>query len=154
MLAIAKGALPVLCIFMLVVMLSTEAIAGSNEEILAAARAGDRAGVETAFAAGASVNAVDKKGLSPLGLAGLTPLGLAAAYGHRNIAEFLLDHGANVDAVRQLQTNAAEHSGGVRQCRRCRLSARSWSDVNERDIAGLTPLEWAALGVTRPLLRC
>ena len=85
-LAIALGALALFWLLVFNAMLIVEAKAGPNEDILAAAKAGDRAGAEAAFAAGASVNAVDQKGLSPLGLAGLTPLGLAAAYGHRNIA--------------------------------------------------------------------
>src|SRR5712691_4177159 len=69
-------------IFFLVILAGTQASAGPNEDILAASKAGDRARVEAALTYGASVNAVDEKGLSPPGLMGLTPLGLAAAYGH------------------------------------------------------------------------
>ena len=146
MVATAKSALWVTCVFVLIVM-RTQANAGPNDDILAAARAGDRAGVEAAFAAGASVNAVDKKGLSPLGLAGLTPLGLAAAYGHRNIAEFLLNHGANVDAAsadgfEQTPLNKAAQYGSADVAA---LLLDHGADIDARDIAGATPLEWAAL---------
>ncbi len=89
--------------FLLVCAAGTEALVGPNDDILAASKAGDKAGAEVALASGASVNAVDEKGQSPLGLNGLTPLGLAAAYGHKNVAAFLLDRGANLDVTDSLK---------------------------------------------------
>jgi hypothetical protein len=69
-----------LCFVLFVDMVGIEANAGPNEDILAASKAGDRAAVEAALTKGASVNAIDKEGLSPGGIPGLTLLGLAAAY--------------------------------------------------------------------------
>jgi ankyrin repeat protein len=141
MLAVARGGLRLLCILVLVGVLRVAANAGPNEDILAAATAGDRAGVEAALAKGASVNAVD-----PLGLpVQTTPLGIAAANGHKNIAEFLLDHGANVNGVDGLEQAplhmAAEHgSADV-----AKLLLDRGADVDARDVAGATPLGWAAL---------
>ena len=68
---VAKGGLRLLFLSVLFVVLSAKANAGPNEDILAAAKAGDRMAVEAALAAGASVNAVDARGLSPLGLSDL-----------------------------------------------------------------------------------
>jgi len=144
-LAIAKGALAFHSFAVLIVLLSAEANAGPNEDILAAAKAGNRAGVEAALAAGASVNAVDEKGLSPLGLSGLTPLGLAAAYGHRNVAEFLLDRGASVDATDGLKHTPLQIAAEYGNADVAALLLDHGADVDARDIAGATPLEWGAL---------
>jgi ankyrin repeat protein len=142
--AIAKGLPLLLFVFVFVVIPRIDASAGTpNGDILAAARAGDRAGVDTALASGASVNAVDENGLSPRGLAGLTPLGLAAAYGHRNIAEFLLNRGANVDGAsadgfEQTPLNKAAQYGSADVAA---LLLDHGADINARDIAGATPLQ-------------
>jgi ankyrin repeat protein len=145
---VAKAAL----LFLFVVStLGAAALATPNEDILAAAKAGDRAGVEAALTQGASVNAVatyneqDANELSPLGLSGLTPLGIAAIYGHRNVAEFLLDRGANLDVRNGFEQTplhtAAEHgSTDV-----AKLLLDRGADVNARDFLGATPLGWAAL---------
>ncbi len=103
--------------------------------------------METALAAGASINAVDEKGLSPLGLGGLTPLGLAAAFGHRNVAEFLLEHGANVDAVSAdgLEQTPLNEAAKFDSADVAALLLDHGADVNARDIAGATPLGWAGL---------
>jgi ankyrin repeat protein len=141
----AKGALLVLFFSVLIVVLSAKANAGPNEDILAAAKAGDRLAVETALAAGASVNAVDAKGLSPLGLSGLTPLGLASAYGHRNVVELLLNQGANisaVDAMGQTPLHLAAQYGNVDVAA---LLIEHGADVDARDIFGVTPLQCAAV---------
>jgi ankyrin repeat protein len=132
---------------LLVALTCVEVLAGPNEDILAASKAGDKASVEAALTQGASVNVVDEKGLAPLGLAGLTPLGLAAAYGHRNIAEFLLDRGANVDVksrdgLEQTPLHLAAEQGNTDVAK---LLIERGADVNARDIAGATPLGWAAL---------
>jgi Ankyrin repeats (3 copies) len=125
-------------------VVTAKANAGPNEDILAAARAGDRSGVETALAAGASVNAVDEKGLSPLGLAGLTPLGLTAAYGHRNIAELLLDHGASVGAKGGLGETPLHLASEYGYADVAALLLNHGGDIDARDSVGATPLEWAA----------
>jgi ankyrin repeat protein len=144
--AITKLALPMLCVFTLVVALSAEAVAGPNEDILAASKTGDRAAVEAALSQGASINAVDEKGLSPLGLAGLTPLGLAAAYGHRNVVALLLVHGASLDVrsrgFEQTPLHLAAERGNTNVAK---LLLDRGANVDPRDFAGVTPLAWAAL---------
>jgi ankyrin repeat protein len=117
-----------------------QAIAGPNEDILAASKAGDRAGVEAALIQGASVNAVD-----PLAVPSLTPLGLAAYYGHENVAAFLIERGANVTARDGLDDTplhvAAEHgSTNV-----AKLLLDRGADANARDFLGTSPLGFAAL---------
>jgi Ankyrin repeats (3 copies) len=114
--AITKGVLPLLCAFATVVVLNVETHAGPNEDILSAARAGDRTGVEATLTQGASVNAVDHEGLAPLGLPRSTTLALAAVYGHRNVAEFQLDRGANLaarDGLEQTPLHLAAEYGGT-----------------------------------------
>jgi hypothetical protein len=59
-------------VIVLIGVMSMEAVAGPNDDLLAAAKSGERSGVEAAIAQGASVNAVDEKGLSPVGLNGMT----------------------------------------------------------------------------------
>jgi hypothetical protein len=142
LLATTKGALPAIYACVIVVTLGlAETNAGPNEEIVSAATLGDRAGVEAAFAAGASVNAVD-----PLGLPGqTTPLSGAAANGHRNVAEFLLDHGASVDGKDGLEQTplhiAADHgSEDV-----AKLLLDRGANVDARDFLGATPLQYSAL---------
>jgi ankyrin repeat protein len=132
-------------VIVLIGVMSMEAVAGPNDDLLAAAKSGERSGVEAAIAQGASVNAVDEKGLSPVGLNGMTPLGLAAAYGHRNVAEFLLDRGANLDTKdflghAPLHMAAEYGSDGV-----AKLLLDRGADIDARDVVGATPLMWAAL---------
>jgi hypothetical protein len=101
--------------------------------------------VEKALANGASVNAIDEKGLSPLGLTGLTPLGLAAAYGHKTVAEFLLAHGADLavgDALELTPLHLAAEYGSVDVAK---LLLDRGADIDRRDMLGATPLAWAAL---------
>jgi ankyrin repeat protein len=144
--AIAKFALLLLCVLALLAALGAEAVAGPNEDILAASKAGNTAGVEAALAQGASINAVDEKGLSPLELPGLTPLALTAAYGHRNVAEFLLNHGANLDirsrGLEQTPLHSAAEHGNTNVAE---LLLDRGADVDPRDVVGATPLAWAAL---------
>jgi ankyrin repeat protein len=85
----SAASLPFLALFMLLLLIG-RANAGPNEEILWAAKAGDLGKVEAALSAGASVNAQDADGL--------TPLMMAAIYGHANVAGLLLDRAANLNA--------------------------------------------------------
>jgi len=130
-------------------MLGSEARAGPNDDIIAAAKLGDRAAAEAAFTAGASVNAVD-----PLGSPGqTTPLSIVAANGHRNVAEFLLDHGANVngaDGLEQTPLHAAADNGSDAVAK---LLIDRGAAIDARDFLGATPLHYAALRGHRSLVR-
>src|SRR3990167_7160843 len=64
---------------------------GPNEDLLAAAIAGDSAGVEAALDAGANINSVN--------IHGSTALILAAFEGHRDIVRLLLDRGADINTI-------------------------------------------------------
>lgn len=140
-----RATLSLIAVFVLLVTLSAQANAGPNEDILSAAKAGDLRKAEAALAAGASVNAVDEKGLSPTGLVGLTPLGLAAAYGHRNIAEFLLDHGASIGTKGGLGETPLHVASEHGYADVAALLLKHGADIDARDIVGATPLQWAAL---------
>jgi ankyrin repeat protein len=144
--AVAKLALSLLGALTLVATLNAQAAAGPNEDILEASKAGDRARVEAALTQGASINAIDEKGLSVLGLAGLTPLGLAAQYGHTNVAELLLDRGANLEGrsrgFEQTPLHLAAERGNTNVTK---LLLDRGANVDPRDLLGATPLAWAAL---------
>lgn len=113
-------------------------VAGPNEDILAASKAGDRAGVEVALANGASVNARDKDEM--------TPLRLAAIYGHKNVAILLLDHGANIETrdeiLGQTPLHLAASNGNMDVVA---LLLNRGAGVNVPDRINATPLDWAAL---------
>jgi ankyrin repeat protein len=132
-----KAAGWLLSVLVLNCTLAAEAPAGPNDDMLAAAKAGDRSGVEAALASGASVNARGDD---------LTPLMLAAIYGHVNVAAILLEHGANLDArdsvLRQSPITLAAQNGNVDVAK---LLLRRGADVNSRDAMDATPLHWAAL---------
>ena len=133
-----KAAGWLLSVLVLSCTLAAEASAGPNDDILAAAKTGDRSGVEAALARGGSVNARDDYDL--------TPLMLAAIYGHANVAAILLEHGANLDAIdsglRQSPITLAAQNGNVDVAK---LLLRRGVDVNSRDAMDATPLHWAAL---------
>jgi ankyrin repeat protein len=134
---IAKVAGRLLSVFALICTLDAEALAAPNDDILAAAKAGDRSGVEAALASGASVNA--------RGDYDATPLMLAAIYGHANVAALLLDRGANLNArsaLGQTPITIAAQNGNVDVAK---LLLGRGADVNSRDAMDATPLHWAAL---------
>src|SRR3990167_6042167 len=64
---------------------------GLNEDLLAAAKAGYSAGVETAIAAGADINTID--------FCGRTALIMAVALGYTNTVRLLLDRSADINHV-------------------------------------------------------
>jgi ankyrin repeat protein len=136
-----------LSLFAFVVLLLPigRAHAGPNEEILSAAKAGDLGKVEAVLTTGASVNAVDEKGLSPIGLAGLTPLGLAAAYGHRKVSEFLLDRGGSISVKDGLGATPLHLAAEYGHTDVVSLLLNHGAEIDARDIMGATPLQWAAL---------
>jgi len=131
--------------FLLFIMAGVPAFAVPNEDILAASKAGDRAGVEAALASGASVNAVDEKGLTTDHVPGLTPLGLAAFYGHKNVAVVLLAQGAKVDATNILGQTPLHQAAMNDSTDVAKLLLDYHANVNARGLVGDTPLAWAAL---------
>jgi len=128
--------------FLLFCATGTEALAGPNEDIIAAAKLGDKAAVETAINNGASVNAFD-----PLAMPGeTTALGIAAANGHENVAKSLLDHGANVSGRDGLQLTPLHMAADHGNHSVAKLLLAHAADVNARDFLGATPLHYAATG--------
>jgi len=74
----------------------------------------------------------------------LTALAIAAKFGHYNIAEFLLDHGADVNAHRDNDGNTPLQLACI--CGRfdvARLLLEKGADVTNRNDDGYTPLTWA-----------
>jgi ankyrin repeat protein len=139
---VVKAAAWLLSVLVFICTLAAEAPAGPNDDILAAAKAGDRSGVEAALASGASVNARDDYES--------TPLMLAAIYGHANVAAFLLDHGANLNAGDSVlgwtPITLAAGNGNVEVVK---LLLGRGAGVNSRDKMDATPLHQAALSGQR-----
>jgi len=81
---------------------------------------------------------------------GFGPLGLAAFFGRREIAEILLDAGANpntpsANAIRVCPIHsAAAHRDHVRSLQMCRLLLERGADPNVAQAGGWTPLHQAA----------
>jgi len=80
---------------------------------------------------------------------GWTPLHLAAFFGHRDLAELLLERGADVNArsrsARFARENTPLHAAAAnRQVAVAELLVARGADVNARDASGFTPLALAA----------
>ncbi|MGY8732999.1 MAG: ankyrin repeat domain-containing protein [Pirellulales bacterium] len=109
-----------------------------------AARRDDIVAVKQHLAAGTDVNAKASNG---------TPLHLAATFGHKEIAELLIDKGADVNAVGGLLGWTPLH-WAAREGRKevAELLIAKGADVNAKDEDGKKPLDWAD-GETADLLR-
>jgi uncharacterized protein len=141
----------------------------ANARLLAAARAGDQAGVARALSDGASVNARNRIGETVLIIAlkndrpalamdmlnagtdvnlaavnGVTPLMTAAHAGQTDIVRLLLAKGANVTAVDRLQKNAMTYAAGQGRTDIVVLLLRAGVDPNAIYVHQLTALMWAA----------
>ena len=80
---------------------------------------------------------------------GWTPLHLAAFFGHRELAQLLLDRGADVNArsksERFAKSNTPLHAAAAnKQVEVARLLVERGADVNAKDGHGFTPLALAA----------
>src|SRR5215470_511956 len=140
-----------------------------NTQLLAAARAGDEAGVRHALADGANVNARNRLGETVLVIAlkndrpamaiqmidagtdvnlaaanGVTPLMAAAHGGHLDVTRHLLAKGADVGAVDRLKKNAMTYAAGQGNTEVVVLLLQSGVDANALYAHDLTALMWAA----------
>ena len=80
---------------------------------------------------------------------GWTALHLAAFFGHRDLAEMLLDHGADVNSrsksERFARANTPLHAAAAnRQVDVAALLLERGADITARDVSGFTPLALAA----------
>ncbi len=83
---------------------------------------------------------------SPSYLSGATPLHLAAINGHYTIAEYLLEHSAEVDATtleHSTPLHFAAQGAHLQQTRLVALLIEHGTDVNAVDVIGQTPLHYA-----------
>jgi ankyrin repeat protein len=140
-----------------------------NVRLLAAARAGDQAGVARALADGATPNARNREGESALLIAlknerpelalqmlaagadvnlaavnGVTPLMAAAHAGHTALVRDLLGKGADVNATDQLRKTAMIYAAGEGHTEVVVLLLRAGIDPNAVYAHQLTALMWAA----------
>lgn len=78
---------------------------------------------------------------------GFTPLGLAAYFGHKEIAEILLDAGAEVNASSQNEMKVApiHAAASTGQIEVARLLVAHGANVNARQQKGFTPLHAVAM---------
>ena len=121
--------------------------------LIQAARTGNHEAVKQHLAAGADVNAIDRRGWTPLHQAdvrkkrsgGWTPLHYAAYGGHKEIAELLIDNNADVSAKDQSRTTPLHYvvAGGHKKA--AELLIGKGADVNTKDAAGMTPLDFAII---------
>ena len=114
----------------------------ADHALLDAAEGGYIEDVKQAIAEGADVNAKD--GYRPVHKLGLTPLNFAAMFGHTEIAELLIDKGADANAKDEKfgltpLHNAAE--SGRKEIAELLIS--KGADVNAKDTGGETPLDRA-----------
>ncbi|MDC0307390.1 ankyrin repeat domain-containing protein [bacterium] len=114
----------------------------ADHALLDAAEGGYIEEVKQAIAEGADVNAKD--GYRPVHKLGLTPLNFAAMFGHTEIAELLIDKGADANAKDEKfgltpLHNAAE--SGRKEIAELLIS--KGADVNAKDTGGETPLDRA-----------
>ena len=140
-----------------------------NEQLLAAARSNDEAGVTRALDAGAAVDSRNrigdtalisacKKGLTPMArvlidhganvsqadVQGVTPLMAAAFGGYEEIVALLLAHHADVASTDRVGKTAIEYAAGLGHTAVVQQLLDAGVDVNAAYHNHLTALMWAA----------
>ena len=110
--------------------------------LMLAALKGDLEAVRVLQAGGAAVNRQ-----------GWTPLIYAATGGHDSIVEFLLLHGADIDAQSPNGTTALMMAIHEHHPDTARLLIDRGADVDRRNQDGATALEWARLGNENDLVK-
>jgi ankyrin repeat protein len=75
---------------------------------------------------------------------GYTPLHVAAKAGHKEVAEFLLAHGADVNAVDDMGRTPLHWAAASGRMDMVELLLANKADVNAKDNDHATPLRWAA----------
>jgi ankyrin repeat protein len=85
---------------------------------------------------------------------GFFPLGLASFFGHREIAKFLLEHGADVGIAAQNAQRVTALHGAVarRDVEIVRMLLERGADANAQQERGFTPLHDAAANGSQPLV--
>ncbi len=82
---------------------------------------------------------------------GATPLHLAAARGHKDVAELLLAHGADVSAKNNVGDTPLELAAAKDHADVVELLLANNADVNAKNNYGQTPLIWAAINGHRDM---
>ena len=101
-----------------------------------AAGSGNIEAVKKHLAAGADVNAIDRRGW--------TPLHQAASYGHKEIVELLIAKGADVNA--KIGGETPLHYAAIKGHKElAELLIANGADVNAKTLANDTPLDWTIL---------
>ena len=107
----------------------------ADRALLKAAEKGNIKAVKQAIADGADVNANDKDFV-------WTPLHYAVRHGHKEIAELLIEKGANVNAKNKYRTTPLHRAAAWDHKEVAELLIAEGADVNARDNGGRTPLDW------------
>ncbi len=125
-----------LCALLAARMVSAETTGDADADLLLAAGLGDAPGVNSALLAGASVEARNS--------AGMTPLMLAAAGGHAEVLQELLSAGAEPDAQTPRGATALMAAAVMGDARAVRVLLRAGADPALRNAAGATAAAKAA----------
>lgn len=112
---------------------------GPSEALFDAAKAGNLSGVQEAMARGADPNSRDNS------LMECVPLRWACVYGHLDVARYLVENGADVNARDRRKSHAPLHDA-VEYPELVKLLVENGADVDAADDDGLTPLLAACIG--------
>ncbi|MEE9614096.1 MAG: ankyrin repeat domain-containing protein [Thermodesulfobacteriota bacterium] len=119
-------------VFLSAALLAPLAAFASNADLVAAAKAGDAAGVSALIDGGASPNATDDDGD--------TALMLASGEGHADVAALLVEKGAAVNAADRYGWTALMFAAGKGHGGVVKLLLDSGASADAKDIYGWTAL--------------